>query len=59
MLRSSATSLVVIGGLFLLFGIFLVTPIAQILGYISLVIGGILLVIGIVRLFAGSGNAGY
>ena len=57
MVKTGAGNLIVFGVILLVFGIFLVTPIADILGVISLFIGGILTVLGVVvRFFSGQGG---
>ncbi len=56
MRKAGSGNLLLIGVIFLVLGIFLITPIAKVMGFISLIIGAILAVIAIVRIFSGGGQ---
>ena len=56
MRRSGTKSYIVYGVILLAFGVFLLTPIATVIGYISLVAGGILTIVGLINLSSSSGR---
>ncbi len=56
MARSNSKNFIVYGVILLAFGVFLLTPIATVIGYISLVAGGILTIVGLINLSSGSGR---